>query len=170
MSLKVKCFATVIESGSHPSSSTSDHSETDGHIEIHSTPYELFPKDFINVVFYLGKDVLSYTVTVTAGEDNDRGLLIASQPIFTKFASKEKDKFPIPLINQPLSPSKNEKSEFISSRFWIYKNYFFVTNRHYSKSELHEVKMKIHYTVKKFSDELNMISEELNSIGVSYKN
>ena len=170
MSLNVKCFATVIESGSHPSSFVSDGSEADGHIEIHSRPYELFPKDFIKAVFYLGKDVLSYTGTVTIGEDNERELLIASQPIFTKFASKEKDMCPIPLTNQPLSPSKNENPEFISSRFWVYKNYFFVTNRHYSKSELHEVKMKIHYTEKKFSDELNMISEELKSIGVSYKN
>jgi len=170
MSLNVKCFATVIEPGSHPYSTTSDRSETDGHIEIHSAPYELFPKDFLKTVLYLGKDVLSYTGTVTIGEDNDRELLIASQPIFTKFASKEKDKCPIPLSNQPISPSKNEMSEFISSRFWVYKKYFFVTNRHYSKSEIHEVKTKIHYIVKKFSDELHVISEELKGIGVNYKN
>jgi hypothetical protein len=169
MSLNLKCFATVIETGSHPLSFESDGSEADGHIEIHSTPYELLPADFIRAVFYLGKDVVSYTGTVTIGEDNGRELLIASEPIFTKFASKEKEKYPIPLFNQPISLSKNENSKFTSSRFWVYKNYFFVTNRHYSESELHEVKMKIHYIVKKFNDELNVISEELKSIGVSYK-
>ena len=170
MSLKVKCFATVIEAGSHPESFTSDSAEDDGHIEIHSTLYELVPRDFISLIFHQEKEVLSYTTAVTLGEDSEKKLLFLSKPIFTKYASKEKDKYPIPLINQPISLKKNESANFISSRFWAYKNYFFITNRHYSKAELGKVKMKIHYIVKQFDDELDFIADELKGIGIKYEN
>lgn len=170
MSLKVKCFATVIESGSHPGISAQEEFESDGHIEIHSTLYELFPKDFLAIIFNIEKDVLRYSATVMIGEEDSREILWTSSPIFTNYASKEKNNCPVPLLNQPISQTENEQSGFKSTRFWAFKNYFFVTNRHYSKSELYEVKMKIHHLVKKFDDELEMISMELKSIGVNYKN
>ena len=170
MSLKVKCFATVIESGSRPVSFKFDSTETDGHIEIHSTPYELFPKDFWEIILHLEKDVTSYSAAIMIGDDNPREIFLTCSRIFTKYAFEEKSNQPVPIINQPISFYKNENLNFVSSRFWAYKNYFFVTNRHYSKSEIHKVKMKIHYIVKKFDDELNLIDEELKSIGVNYKN
>lgn len=170
MSLKVKCFATVIEAGIHPDSITSDSAKNDGHIEIHSTLYELFPKDFISIIFHQEKESLSYTTAVTLGEDSEKKQLFLSNPIFTKYAAQEKDKYPIPLTHQPISPKKNANDKFVSSRFWAYKNYFFITNRHYSKAELNQVKLRIHYEVKQFDDELNFIAEELKSIGINYEN
>ena len=165
MSLSVKCFATVIESGSHPQSNNTGIGD-DGHIEIHSTPYELYPKDFISVINQK-KEVLSYTFAVSIGEDGEKTVLFVSEPIFTKYAGEEKNKYPIPLTNQPISTKKNEIAKFISSRFWAYKNYFFVTNRHYSLAEINVVKIKIQYEVKKFDDETNLIVEELRRIGIN---
>ena len=170
MSLKVKCFATVIEAGSHPESLISNRAKHDGHIEIHSSLYELFPTDFISAIFNHEKEELSYTTAVTVGKENEKKQLFLSNPIFTKYAAKEKDNYPIPLTNQPLSPKRDESAKFISSRFWAYKNYFFITNRHYSKAELGNVKMMIHYQVKKFNDELTFIAEELKSVGINYDN
>lgn len=170
MSLEVKCFATVIEAGSHPDSMPFDSKKNDGHIEIHSTLYELFPRDFISIIFHQEKESLSYTTAVMAGEDSDKKMLVLSNPIFTTYAAQAKNEYPVPLTNQPTSSKNNSLDKFVSSRFWAYKNYFFVTNRHYSKAELNQVKLRIHYEVKKFDDELNLMAEELRSIGINSKN
>jgi hypothetical protein len=90
MSLKVKCFATVIESGSHPQSHSPGLGD-DGHIEIHSNLYELYRKDFISVINQ-GKDVLSYTFEILMEDDSEKIFLITSQPIFTKYASVKKQR------------------------------------------------------------------------------
>jgi hypothetical protein len=43
------------------------------------------------------------------GEENSREILWTSSPIFTNYASKEKNNYPVPLINQPISQTENEQ-------------------------------------------------------------
>lgn len=167
MSLKVKCFATIVDSKAFPLRATWDETTTqsDGHLEIHSTLYDLFPKDFL---WNVNKDIGIYTINMKIGDDENKKIQCFSSPIFTTYAFKELNERPLPIINQPVSASENEKPDFESSRFWAFKKYFFVTNRHYSSNELRELKMKIHYIVKKYDDELKMIDDELRSIGITY--
>ena len=172
MSLKVKCFATIVDSEPPPLTTTNNEigTQSDGHLEIHSTLYELSQKDFVKVIYNIEKDIGVYTISMQIGEDeNTREVKVFLSPIFTKYAFKELNKKPIPIINQPITSSKNEKPQFESSRFWIFKKYVFVTNRHYSSSELRELKMKIHYIVKKYDDETKIIEDELRGIVINYE-
>lgn len=165
MSLKVKCFATIVQDLNNEFTYPPD-----GHIEIHSSFYYLTEKDFLTTLTnFEKKDEGSFSFDIRIGEGStERSIQLETTKIFTKYAYKNIDKNPIPLINQPINSKQDEKSDFISSRYWIFQKYFFVTNRNYSKSELREVKMKIHYIVKQFEDEVKMISEELNVIGIKY--
>jgi hypothetical protein len=165
MSLKIKCFATIVQDIKNESTYPPD-----GHIEIHSSLYNLTEKDFLTILTnFEKKDEGSFSFDIFIGEGPTARLIqLHTTEIFTKYAYKNIDKNPIPLINQPINSKQDEKSDFISSRYWVFQKYFFVTNRNYSKSELREVKMKIHYIVKQFEDEVKMISEELNVIGVKY--
>lgn len=153
MSLEVKCFATAIQESAKKSILN---------IEIHSNLYNLTSKDFANLVCSLEKESGSYSINIMIGEgDSAREFPLQVSPIFTKFADKVKDKTPVPLINQPISIERNEDDEFRCSRFWAFRNYFFVTNRKYSENEISEIKMKIHFIVHKFKGELASISNEL---------
>ena len=163
MSLIVKCFATAIKD-------SKDSKYNEGFVVFHSTMYDLNTKDFVTILNNsTAKESGFYSLYIVIGAGPDaRGLTLDTPAIFTKYSYNEINKRPIPIINQPISLKKNEQQFFIVSRFWIFRNYFFVTNRNYSSSEEREVKMKIHYLVKKFDDELSMIGAELKSIGVSY--
>jgi len=147
MSLKVKCFATVIASAGLSSALPSDDVQVDGHIEIHSNLFELSNADFLKIIFNEQKEVAIYTFKTTIGEEG-REIFIASSPIFTKYSFQQLNESPVPIINQLISAKKYENPKFQSSRFWAFKNYFFVTNRDYSENEINELKMKIHYIVK----------------------
>jgi hypothetical protein len=158
MSLKLKCFATVIQDSTN---------ETEGNIEIHSTLHNLTVQDFANAIVALEKEYGTYSINITIGEkESKREIPLPIAPIFTKYAYEIKNRHPIPLINQPISSTKNEKSHFTSSRFWAFQKYFFVTNRNYSIDEIPEVKLKILFIVKNFENELMHISEELKNIGL----
>lgn len=167
MSLQIKCFATVISAEGSDYLLPTDE-KSDGHLEIHSTLYDLSSKDFFAIIFNLKKEVANYSAFIKIGDPVEREIICFSSPIFTSYAFDEKNNTPIPIINQPISKTKSENSDFKSSRFWAYKKYFFVTNRNYSENELSEVRMKIHYIVKKFDDELNSIANELKLNGIHY--
>ncbi len=170
MSLEVKCFATILEGYGNPSSSPLVGDQAfDGHIEIHSDMYNLVPKDFASIIFNIGKDAGIYTMNLKIGEGTEsREISAASLPVFTRQSFEELNSKPVPLLNQTENISKEKDSRFISSRFWAFKKYFFVTNRSYSSNELSEIKMKIHYVVKKFEDEVIAIGEELRGCGIKY--
>lgn len=153
MSLKIKCFATVIQDS---------HLENDGLIEVHSRLYMLSVSDFAECLGDLHKESGVYSINIIIGDKNsERNYLWKTDPILTKYSYEIKETTPVPLANQPISPTVNEVKEFRSSRFWIFQKYFFVTNRSYSEDEASEVKIKICYVVNNFKNKLVKISNAL---------
>jgi hypothetical protein len=163
MSLSVRCFATIIDCSNYQRSLLSkDEANVDGHIEIHSDLYEININDFIAFVNTSDREVGRYSINVKIGEGKAvRMIYLSSSCLFTNYAFEQIGDNPIPMLNQPISTDGSEKSDFISSRFWAYQKYFFVTNREYSFDELREVKIRIKYIVKKFNDEVSKIEREL---------
>lgn len=163
MSLSVRCFATIIECSNYQRSLLSkDDNNVDGHIEIHSDLYEIEMDDFITFLNTSSKDVGRYSINVKIGEAKAAGMIYLSSPaLFTNYAFEQLDANPVPMLNQPISAHGSERPDFVSSRFWAYKKYFFVTNREYSSDEFNEVKIRVKYIVKKFNDEFLKIKREL---------
>ena len=163
MSLSVRCFATIIDCSNYQRSLLpKDEANVDGHIEIHSDLYEININDFIAFVNTSDREVGRYSINVKIGEGKAvRTIYLSSSCLFTNYAFEQVGNNPIPMLNQPISADKSEKSDFISSRFWAYRRYFFVTNREYSFDEVREVKIRIQYIVKKFNDDFLKIEREL---------
>jgi hypothetical protein len=120
MSLKVKCFATVIQDMSHHV-----RGDEDGLIEIHSTLYNLMEKDFaILISNFEKKEFGFYLLDTTIGEGETMREISLCIPVFTEYAYKNIYSSPVPLVNQPISPKRTKNLNLFLHDFGFIKNIF----------------------------------------------
>jgi hypothetical protein len=145
MSLKTKCFATLIGS----------------EVFIHERMFELETHDFFQKFTY-DRDQDVFSIAVEIGEGSARRSVFIDLPkMLTDYSSKRRWHEPIPLERQMVAKNRFETEEFKYSRFWLFHRYFFLTNRPYESGEENEVKMHIILTVRSF---LNSIDQGSNFI------
>jgi hypothetical protein len=132
MSLKTKCFATIV----------------DEKIFIHDSMFELSNTDFFAVFDGTKRRQGLFSIDTTLGEGPaDRAVTLDLDALLTDFSFDQwKSWIPIPLARQLIKQDIYEVDEFICSRYWLRGRYFFITNRPYEQYEeclvIHQVKEK----------------------------
>lgn len=131
MSLKIKCFATIVGEK----------------IFIHDSMFELSHKNFFAVFDSTKRQQGLFSVDTTLGEGPAERRVTFELALLTDFSfEKWKSMIPIPLARQLIKQDTYEVDEFICSRYWLLGRYFFVTNRPYEHDEeclvIHQVKEK----------------------------
>jgi hypothetical protein len=131
MSLKTKCFATIV----------------DEKIFIHDSMFELSNIDFFAVSDSKKRQQGLVSIDTTLGEGPAERRATFELALLTDFSfEKWKSMIPIPLARQLIKQDNYEVDEFICSRYWLCGRYFFVTNRPYEEYEeclvIHQVKEK----------------------------
>lgn len=131
MSLKTKCFATII----------------DEKIFIHDSMFELSNIDFFAVSNSKKRQQGLFSIDTTLGEGAAERTVTIELALLTDFSfEKWKSMIPIPLARQLIKQDTYEVDNFCCSRYWVCGRYFFVTNRPYEEYEeclvIHQVKEK----------------------------
>jgi hypothetical protein len=142
MSLKIKCFATIVGEK----------------IFIHDSMFELSNADFFVAFDNTKRQQGLFSIDIMIGEEElQRPVAFPLDALLTDFSFEQwKSMTPIPLARQLIKQGAYEIDEFICSRYWLCGRYFFVTNRPYEQYE----ECLVNYQVKEKTIEfINLIRQ-----------
>jgi hypothetical protein len=154
MSLKIKCFATLVSE----KILINDSIIVSEKIFIHDSMFELSSSDFFAACNNTKRQQGRFSIDVVLGEEpTKRKLPLDLDGILTDFCFEQwKSLIPIPLARQLIKQDTYEVDEFICSRYWLRGRYFFVTNRPY---EQYEECLVIHQVNEKTIEFINLIRQ-----------